>query len=194
MARDWKYWMVVQGSDGLFGVEVVRQVTLASGSTGWLVELGAALRHPVSGEFRKSWVLGPKYADWQLDGLVAGVSVPVRVCSLVSAANVDQLGDGDLVIDFEADLALEKSDLPTEFDVAQFWVETRGRIERFIAEHGHSAVPEDYHDEIGLLGILVFNIRWYLAGKGGLSPGPFAGVDMVSELEDIDGWEWLAVE
>ena len=48
----------------------------------------------------------------------------------------------------------------------------------------------DYHDEDGLLGVLVGNIRWHHAGKAGVSPGPFHGIDYAAVLDRLPGWEW----
>jgi hypothetical protein len=56
--------------------------------------------------------------------------------------------------------------------------------------HGHSRLPEGYHDDMGRLDILVGNLRWHHAGKGGVSPGPFPGIDYAKDLDRLPGWEW----
>ena len=109
----------------------------------------------------------------------------------MAGADVDALGDGDLVIDYLGDLAVGREDLPQEFDVEQFWVETKARIERFIKRHGHSRVPRDHHDEDGVLEIVVYNIRWFVVGDPSLNRAdPFPGIDLVAELDQLEGWTW----
>lgn len=191
MAKPKTFALAIEGSHGVWSVELLREVRLAAGSIGWLVELPNGLRHHESGETRRSWVIGPQYSEMQLAGVDEGSVVPVRVCSLAVGADVDALGDGDLVIDYLGDLAVVKDDLPQEFDVEQFWVETKARIERFITRHGHSRVPRDHHDEDGLLGILVDNIRWFVVGDPSLNRAdPFPGIDLVAELGQLEGWTW----
>jgi hypothetical protein len=43
---------------------------------------------------------------------------------------------------------------------------------------------------MGRLDILVGNLRWHHAGKGGVSPGPFPGIDYAKDLDRLPGWEW----
>lgn len=164
--------------------------TGGGGSRGWLVALPTGLRHHQTGETRNSWVIAPQYTEMPLVDAWKGSVIPVRVCSLTEGADVHALGEGDLAIDYLGDIAQDEAVLPPEFDVAQFWVETKSRVERFISQHGHSRVPRDYHDEDGRLGGLVGNIRWFVAGRGGLSPGPFPGIDLVTELDELEGWDW----
>lgn len=190
MADPGAFALAIEGSHGVWSVELLREVRLAGGSTGWLVELPSGLRHNESGTTRRSWVVAPQYSEMQLVGVSQGSVVPVRICSLAAGADVDDLGDGDLAIDYLGDIAHDVAALPQEFDIAQFWVDTKVRIERFISQHGHSRVPRNYHDQDGRLGGLVGNIRWFVAGKGGLSPGPFPGIDLVAELDELEGWTW----
>jgi hypothetical protein len=71
-----------------------------------------------------------------------------------------------------------------------FWAKTFARIRRFIEENGHSRVPDRYSDEVGPLDAIVGNIRWHHAGRAGVSPGPFPGIDYAAELDKLPGWEW----
>jgi hypothetical protein len=99
-------------------------------------------------------------------------------------------GDGELVIEFWADAAASPEALPQPIDEAAYWAETLGRIRRFVETHGHSRLPDGYHDDMGRLDILVGNLRWHHAGKGGVSPGPFPGIDYAKDLDRLPGWEW----
>lgn len=163
--------LAMEGSHGVWPTELVEEIQLAGGSRGWLVALPTGLRHHQTGETRNSWVIAPQYTEMPLVDAWKGSVIPVRVCSLTEGADVHALGEGDLAIDYLGDIAQDEAVLPPEFDVAQFWVETKSRIERFISQHGHSRVPRDYHDEDGRLGGLVGNIRWFVAGRGGIEPG-----------------------
>lgn len=190
MSETSTFALAMEGSHGVWPTELVEEIQLAGGSRGWLVTLPAGLLHHQTGETRRSWVIAPKYTEMPLLDARKGSVIPVRVCSLTEGADVHDLGDGDLTIDYLGDIAQDATDLPSEFDVAQFWVETKSRIERFITQHGHSKIPRNYHDEDGILEIIVHNIRWFVAGKGGLSPGPFPGIDLVAELDELEGWDW----
>ena len=51
--------------------------------------------------------------------------------------------------------------------------------------------PEPYFDTDGKrLDVIVENIRWHHAGKAGVSPGPFPGIDYAAALDELPGWEW----
>ncbi len=110
------------------------------------------------------------------------------------AAGIDlhrpAFGDGELVVEFWADAAESVEALPLPIDEAAFWADTLARIQRFIEQHGHSNVPIEYHDADGRLDILIENIRWHHAGKAGISPGPFPGIDYAADLDALHGWEW----
>ena len=102
----------------------------------------------------------------------------------------EQLDREDWSIEAWAELALTPEVLPPPFDRPAFWQKSLARIERFIERHGHSRIPDGYHDEDGPLDILVGNIRWHHAGKAGVSPGPFPGTDYATVLDRLPGWEW----
>jgi hypothetical protein len=101
-----------------------------------------------------------------------------------------RFANGELVIEVWADAAATIEALPDPIDEAALWAETLERIRRFIEAHGHSRVPDGYHDDRGPLDIIVGNLRWHHAGKGGVSPGPFSGIDYAADLDRTPGWEW----
>ena len=118
--------------------------------------------------------------------------ISVYVVRAKSGAHLDKgvLEREDWSIEAWAELARSPEALPPPVDEEAFWSRSLARIERFIERHGHSRIPEDYHDEDGLLGVLVGNIRWHHAGKAGVSPGPFPGIDYAAILDRLPGWEW----
>jgi hypothetical protein len=99
------------------------------------------------------------------------------------------LEGADLVNEYWAEVALTPENLPT-VEPGLSWEATLGRISRFIDEHGHSRVPDPYFDADGRLDVIVENIRWHHAGKAGISPGPFPGIDYAADLEALPDWEW----
>ena len=132
-----------------------------------------------------------RYPGRDFDNLDAG-SIVVNVLGPASGVDITKqdFGDGELVIEFWADAAASPEALPQPIDEAAFWAKTLARIRRFIETHGHSRVPEGYHDDEGRLDIIVGNLRWHYAGKGGISPGPFPGIDYPGDLDGLPGWEW----
>ncbi len=73
----------------------------------------------------------------------------------------------------------------------EMWERSFDRIRRFVDEHGHSEIPDEYSDEHGGgLGGLVANIRHHYAGLADHSPGPFPGVDYASDLDQLEDWDW----
>lgn len=168
--------------------------TLASGATGLLVSIDPPLPRSDGPPLAEA-ILMTRYDGDRLDALG---DRPVIVNVLRPAEGVDirkpAFEAGELVIQFWADAAASREALPEPIDVAAFWQETLERIRRFIEEHGHSRVPENYHDADGRLDVLVGNLRWHHAGKGGVSPGPFPGIDYAQDLERLRGWEWERLE
>jgi hypothetical protein len=163
---------------------------LATGQTAHLVRIEPPLPRR-TGEPLEEAIVMPRYPGHGLDELVSG---PIVVNVLGPAPGVDlhkpQFADRELVIEFWADAAASPEALPKPIDEAAFWAESLGRIRRFIEIHGHSSVPEGYHDDRGRLDILVGNLRWHHAGHGGVSPGPFPGIDYAKDLDVLPGWEW----
>ena len=132
-----------------------------------------------------------RYPGYSLDAMgdhaiVVNLIIPVEGVDIHKAA----FADGELRIQFWADAAASVDRLPKPLDVPAFWATTLARIRRFIEENGHSRIPEPYFDDIGRLDVIVGNIRWHHAGRGGISPGPFPGIDYAADLEQIPGWEW----
>lgn len=144
---------------------------------------------PLHDSKRQDWVLAPRYTEEPLSRVAERV-VAVRVCRPINPPRAGAFSDGDLEIEFVADLALDPADLPRAPDYAAEWSRTLARIVRFIDQHGHSDVPIDYDDEDGRLGGLVLNIRWFAAGRAGVSPGPFPGVGFQEDLDRLRGWSW----
>ena len=133
----------------------------------------------------------PRFAGRTIDQLGDG-SIVVNV--LRAAGDVDihkrTFEDGDLVVEYWADAAASIDALPQPIDEAAYWARTLARIRRFIDQHGNSDVPAFYEDDEGRLDVLVGNLRWHHAGKGGVSPGPFPGIDYAADLDRLPGWEW----
>lgn len=80
---------------------------------------------------------------------------------------------------------------------ASAWRRELARIKVFIEAHGHSRVPEDYHDEEGPLAGLVGNLRWKHAGRSWLREGrppkgadSYPGVAWEADLDRLEGWSW----
>ena len=132
-----------------------------------------------------------RYAGDRLDAL-GDTSIVVHVLGAKPGVDIakESFEDGELEVRFWADAAATREALPKPIDDAAFWQETLGRIRQFIEEHGHSRVPHGYRDQRGPLDAIVGNIRWHHAGKAGVSPGPFPGIDYAADLDDVPGWEW----
>lgn len=163
---------------------------LATGKSAYLVRVEPPL--PQAGrESLAEAILMARYPGPGLDELGTR-SIIVNV--LAPAPGVDirkpRFADGELRIAYWADAAMSLEALPKPIDEAAFWAETLGRIRRFIEAHGHCQVPEGYHDEQGRLDVIVGNLRWHHAGKAGVSPGPFPGIDYAKDLDGLTGWEW----
>ena len=97
----------------------------------------------------------------------------------------------DLTHEYIGEVAATAEALPQPWDPEAAWERDIERIRRFIQEHGHSRVPKSYFDEAGTpLDIVVDNIRWHHAGRGGWSEGPYPGVDYADDLAALEGWSW----
>lgn len=169
---------------------VIDRPLLATGRPAWRVQVKPSLPRPGGGDPLREVVVAERYPGRRLDEL-DGDYVTVNVASIaVGASDRDQFREGDLAIEYVAEAAPRPDLLPDGRDVQRFWDESLARITRFIDQHGHSLVPDGYHDEQGRLEILVHNIRFHHGGKTGMSEGPFPGVDYVADLERLDGWEW----
>lgn len=136
-------------------------------------------------------IVTARYAGESVDRIGAGAIIvhllrPMPGVDIHKAAFVD----GDLVIQFWADAATSLEALPKPIDRAALWQQTLERIDRFIEEFGHAQIPSGYHDGHGQLDIIVGNLRWHHAGKGGVSPGPFPGIDYAADLNRLPGWTW----
>jgi hypothetical protein len=118
--------------------------------------------------------------------IIVNLIVPVEGVDIHKAA----FAEGELRIQFWADAAATLELLPRPIDEAAFWQKTLARIRRFIEANGHSRLPDPYFDDDGQLDIIVGNLRWHHAGKGGVSPGPFPGIDYAADLDRLPGWEW----
>jgi hypothetical protein len=171
-------------------VLVLATTQLATGRMAHRVKIEPPLARRI-GEPLGEAILMPRYSDAVLDDVASG---PIVVNVLGPAPGVDihkgQFADGELVIEFWADAAASAEALPKPIDEAAFWGETLARIRRFMESHGHTRVPEGYHDDRGQLDIIVGNLRWHHAGHGGASPGPFPGIDYAKDLDELPGWEW----
>jgi hypothetical protein len=169
---------------------VVGRPTLATGSPAVLVRLDPPLPG-VEGPPLEEAIVMPRFAGRTIDQLGDG-SIVVNV--LRAAGDVDihkrTFEDGDLVVEYWADAAASIDALPQPIDEAAYWARTLARIRRFIDQHGNSDVPAFYEDDEGRLDVLVGNLRWHHAGKGGVSPGPFPGIDYAADLDRLPGWEW----
>lgn len=174
---------------------VVNRPLLATGRRAWRVNVAPKLGLPFSSGSVGEVIVTERYSGESLEGLEDDwVTVNVAAYATPEAAGRDQFRDGDLDLIYVAEAAASPELLPDAFDVERFWELSLARIKRFIARHGHSRVPEGYHDEDGRLEILVDNIRFHHAGKAGISEGPFPGIDYAAVLDELPGWEWNADE
>jgi hypothetical protein len=163
---------------------------LASGKLVWRVRVVPAIP-AVGGDLLDEVLLSGRIQGESIEDLTSGwIEVYVLRATEGGTLDKEQLDREDLSIESWAELALTPDELPPPFDRAAFWEKSLARIERFIERHGHSRLPDGYHDEEGPLDILVGNIRWHHAGKAGTSPGPFPGTDYASVLDRLPGWEW----
>lgn len=169
---------------------VVGSARLPSGAVGTVVRIDPPLPRS-DGPPLADAILMPHAQEDDLERLGEG-SMVVNVLRPVEGVDITRptFADSELVIQFWADAATTREALPKPLDEAAFWQETLSRIRRFIDQNGHSEVPPGYADERGPLDIIVANIRWHHAGKGGASPGPFPGIDYAAELDRVPGWHW----
>ena len=170
--------------------DVVGHARLASGAVGTVVRIDSPLPRsdgPPLGEA----ILIPHAQGDDLERLGEG-SMAVNVLRPVAGVDIrnPSFDVAELVVQFWADAAATREALPKPLDRAAAWQETLARIKRFIEANGHSDVPPGYSDARGPLDIIVGNIRWHHAGKGGASPGPFPGIDYAAELDRLPGWRW----
>lgn len=170
--------------------QVLGRPTLATGSRAALVRLEPPLPR-VRGHQMAEAIVMARYPGDDLDAL-ENTSIVVNVLGPAEGIDLhqDRFEDGDLVVEHWADAAAAPDALPKPIDEAQFWGATLARIQRFVEAHGHSRVPDGYEDDQGRLDIVVGNLRWHHAGKGGVSPGPFPGIDYAADLDSLPGWEW----
>ncbi len=169
---------------------VLAHPTLATGSPAVLVRLDPPLpavnRPPLD-----QAIVMPRYAGRAIDQL-GDDSIIVNVLRAADGVDIHKpaFEDGDLVVEYWADAAASIDALPQPIDEAAYWARTLARIRRFIDQHGNSNVPAFFEDDEGRLDVLVGNLRWHHAGKGGVSPGPFPGIDYAADLDRLPGWEW----
>lgn len=118
--------------------------------------------------------------------------VQVNVCAAAPGVDIRQerFGDRQLRILYWAEAARDPAELPEAPDYRAEWRRTLARIKRFVADHGHSRVPEPYRDVEGRLDIIVESLRWHHAGRGGTDPCPFPGIDYARDLDQLPGWDW----
>jgi hypothetical protein len=169
---------------------VLSRSRLVSGAEGTLVRIDPPLPRSDGPPLHEA-ILTP-HAEGDDLGRLDERSIVVNVLRPAEGVDVRSLSfaEGELVIQFWADAAASPEALPKPIDEAAFWGETLGRIRHFVEQHGHSNVPDGYADEQGRLDIIVGNLRWHHAGKGGVSPGPFPGIDYAADLDQLPGWEW----
>lgn len=170
--------------------DVVGSARLPSGAVGTVVRIDPPLPRS-DGPPLDEAILMPHAQGDDLERL-GERSMVVNVLRPIAGVDIrgPSFADGELVIQFWADAAATREALPKPLDRAAFWQETLTRIRRFIEQQGHSDVPPGYSDERGPLDIIVGNLRWHHAGKGGVSPGPFPGIDYAADLDRVPGWEW----
>jgi len=177
---------------------VVARPLLARGDRGWVVDLDEPIP-ATTGEALRQVVLAERLVGQKIDLLRSTTSaklgegwVPVLVCRprAPDALQAEPIPPDALSIEYWAEVALAPEALPPPDDPEADWERTLTRIQRFIERHGHSKVPEPYFDEDGRLDVIVGNLRWHHAGKAGISPGPFPGIDYARQLDDVVGWEW----
>jgi hypothetical protein len=171
-------------------VFVIGHPKLATGEVVDLVRVDPAIPRS-NGAPLDELIVMSRYPGYSLDRLgdgaiIVNLIIPIDGVDIRKAAFVD----GDLTIQFWADAAASPELLPKPIDVPASWALTLTRICGFIEEHGHSRVPDPYFDDVGRLDVIVGNLRWHHAGRAGISPGPFPGIDYAAELDRLPGWEW----
>jgi hypothetical protein len=169
---------------------VIGHPTLATGQAVHLVRVVAPIPRS-NGAALDELIVMPRYPGFGFDRL-GGEPIVVNLLIPVEGVDVHKKAfvEGDLRIQFWAEAATTLELLPKPIDEAALWAQTLGRIGRFIEVHGHSRVPDQYSDEVGPLDVIVGNLRWHHAGRGGASPGPFPGIDYAADLDRLPGWEW----
>jgi len=177
---------------------VVARPRLSRGDHGWLVRLDVPIPSAIGPDLHRV-VLADRLEGYSIDQLRPSRSreigagwVPVHVGRLLdpAAGGIGTLAEGDLANEYWAEVALDPDNLPESTNVKEAWAATLRRIRRFIDEHDHSRVPEPYFDAEGRLDVIVGNLRWHHAGRAGIDPGPFPGVDYTGDLDRLPGWEW----
>ncbi|HEX5013489.1 MAG TPA: hypothetical protein VFV72_04945 [Candidatus Limnocylindrales bacterium] len=170
--------------------EVLGRRRLPAGAGGILVRLEPPLPRTNGEPLSVAILMGRSSSD-RFDALSER---PIVVNVLAPAAGVDiaknEFADGELIIQYCPDAAATPDVLPKPIDEAAFWAETLNRIREYIETHGDSRVPAHYADARGRLDVIVENLRWHHAGHGGVSPGPFPGIDYAADLDRLPGWEW----
>jgi len=139
------------------------------------------------------WILAERYVGERLENLDAGHHMMVNIWRYNDPrAHEKSVFDSvDLTHEYIGEVALTADALPERWDPKKAWEQDFERIRRFVERHGHSRVPDHYHDESGMrLDTVVGDIRWYHAGRGGWSDGPYPGVDYIADLAKLEGWSW----
>ena len=172
---------------------VVRELLTSNGNPCWLVEVDPPIPAGDGTDLQRV-VLANRVSGWSVERLATVGSqenqlgwTEVYVLRLQDPEFAgDRLRSGDYSIAHWAEVALDPDRLPKPHDVVAFWADTYARIKRFIDEHGHSRIPEPYFDADGKrLDVIVENMRWHHAGKAGVSPGPFPGIDYAAALDEL---------
>jgi hypothetical protein len=175
---------------GIRRCTVLGRPKLAGGRVVWWVRVDPPIP-AFGGGMLDEVLLSERHQGRSIEDLRSGwIDVYVLRAKEGVALGADELRADDWSIEAWAELARTPEELPPPFDAAAFWAKTLARIERFIERHGHSRLPEGYHDEDGRLDILVGNIRWHHAGKDPYGSGPFPGIDYAAVLDRLPGWEW----
>jgi len=161
------------------------EVQLPSGAKGYLVAVSPALPGFATGE---GAVIAPRSSGIAIQECLER-AINVRVCRMVERPDANgAFGDGDLTIERNADAAPTKDAVPDEPDHSLRWERAVTQIQSFIAENGHSHVPNHTPADRGFLDIIVNNLRRHHADAR--VPDPYPGVDWQADLNRIEGWSW----
>jgi hypothetical protein len=175
---------------GIRRCSVLGRPRLAGGQVVWWVRVDPPIP-AFGGGMLDEVLLSGRHQGRSIEDLTSGwIDVYVLRANEGVTLGADELGADDWSIEAWAELSRTPEELPPPLDRDVFWAQTLSRIERFIERHGHARVPHGYHDEDGRLDILVDSLRWHHAGKAGVSPGPFPGIDYAAVLDQLPGWEW----
>lgn len=169
---------------------VLGRPRLASGRRAWLVRVDPPLPGLKGGTLEEV-VLGERSLTDDIGQLEHGwIQVNVGAAADPRVLRQETFQPHDLRIAYWALVVRSPEDLPKPIDDQARWRRDLARIRRFVGEHGHLRMPDGYTDDGGRLDVLVRVLRWHYAGGSTGSGGPYPGVDWVSDLEQIPGWEW----